>query len=65
MFACVADAVARRMAYFGAGSGTIHFDDVACAGTELRLTDCTRRPVGHNCGHSEDAAVTCNVTSEL
>lgn len=65
VFACVADAVARHRAFFGEGSGTIHFDDVACAGTEFRLTDCTRRNIGHNCEHSEDAAVTCNATSEF
>ena len=48
-------------AYFGAGSGPIHYDDVVCTGTETRLADCAHNGVGiHNCGHSEDAGVQCN-----
>ena len=47
-------------AYFGAGSGPIHYDDVACTGTEARLADCSHNGVGvHNCFHGEDAGVQC------
>ena len=48
-------------AYFGAGSGPIHYDDVTCNGTEARLADCSNLGIGiHNCGHSEDAGVRCD-----
>ena len=51
-------AIAQLYAYFGEGSGPINMDDVACVGTESRLLDCTYTAI-HNCGHSEDAGVTC------
>ena len=50
--------MARRSAYFGQGQGLIGMDDVHCAGSESTLTDCTHTRE-HNCGHSEDAGVTC------
>ena len=47
-------------AYFGAGSGEIFLDDVSCTGLETGLLSCASSPIGtHNCGHSEDAGVTC------
>ena len=33
-------------------------DDVQCLGTENTLSSCTHIST-HNCGHSEDAGVTC------
>ncbi|XP_071498165.1 scavenger receptor cysteine-rich domain-containing protein DMBT1-like [Diadema antillarum] len=45
-------------AHFGSGSGSIHFDDVACTGRETTLVSCSRG-VGHNCNHGEDAGVIC------
>jgi len=45
---------------YGVGSGKIWFDEVHCGGTERHITDCSHRGRGvHNCGHSEDVAVSC------
>lgn len=50
--------VARRRAFFGAGTGQILLDNVQCVGNETRLEDCTAITM-HNCNHGEDAGVTC------
>ena len=48
-------------ARFGAGSGQIWLDDVACSGSESSIIYCRHRGWGsHNCGHSEDASVVCS-----
>ena len=52
-------AKALSNAYFGAGNGSILMDDVACSGTEIRLTACSHISK-HNCGHREDASVHCS-----
>ena len=50
-------------AAFGAGSGPIHYDDVACIGTEPALANCSHPGIGReNCGHSDDAGVVCDTT---
>ena len=47
-------------ARFGAGSGQIWLDDVACLGSESSILYCGHNGWGsHNCGHSEDASVIC------
>ena len=47
-------------ARFGAGTGLILLDNVACSGTELYLFNCTNNGIGvHNCVHSEDAGIRC------
>ena len=56
----VADgATAHRNAHFGQGVGPILFDNVLCSGSESFLQNCTHI-TNHNCGHHEDAGVTCS-----
>merc|ERR1712195_448875 len=56
-------ATANSQAQYGAGSGSIHYDDVACTGSEDSLAACPGLQGSHNCAHSEDAGVDCTVTS--
>lgn len=52
---------ARKRAAFGAGTGSIWYDNVKCKGDEKRLQDCENRGLGvHNCQHYEDAGVECS-----
>ena len=47
---------------FTIGDDQIWLDNVACRGNETRLIDCPASPLGtHNCGHIEDAGVSCTV----
>nr|XP_054770412.1 LOW QUALITY PROTEIN: cubilin-like [Lytechinus pictus] len=54
-------------AYFGPGTGQIWLDDLQCSGDEKHVIDCTHAmPTGtNNCGHSEDAGVTCGEGADV
>ncbi len=55
-------ATATSRAQFGQGTGAILLDNVRCSGNESRLFDCPSNSIGvHNCAHSEDAGVMCNL----
>ena len=58
--ACSAGGIPYSNAYFGAGTGPIYLDDVACTPTSSQLLECSSRPIlTHNCLHSADAGVGC------
>ena len=51
---------AHQSAHFGEGSGQILLDDLRCTGREVSLLECSHSGINsHNCGHGEDASVTC------
>uniref|UniRef100_A0A8C6TW21 SRCR domain-containing protein n=1 Tax=Neogobius melanostomus TaxID=47308 RepID=A0A8C6TW21_9GOBI len=53
---------APQSAHFGQGSGQIWLDDVNCLGNEMYLIGCAHIGLGtHNCAHTEDAGVVCEV----
>ena len=64
LYSQIVGAQAVSRAGFGAAASTvsIYLDNVRCTGTETRLQECPANPVGtHNCAHSEDAGVRCNL----
>ena len=65
-----AQVVCRELGYSGGtwrtvfqnemGTGQILLDDLACTGSERKLSDCPRRSDGgHDCHHGEDVFVDC------
>ncbi|XP_003390431.2 PREDICTED: tolloid-like protein 2 isoform X1 [Amphimedon queenslandica] len=59
-------AATYHRARFGQGSGPIVMDDLRCAGNEYSPFACPMRTIGtHNCGHYEDASVTCQKNVRL
>ena len=62
MCLCVG-AIARTNAYYGQGTGAILYDNVQCSGSEYVLEQCTLSTI-HNCGHYEDAGVSCRAAGK-
>ncbi|XP_029303794.1 LOW QUALITY PROTEIN: scavenger receptor cysteine-rich domain-containing group B protein [Cottoperca gobio] len=63
---CGVPVYAHTNSYFGYGIGRILLDNVNCHGTEPDLSRCKSLPWGkHNCGHHEDAGVTCTETENI
>ena len=53
-------------AHFGRGSGPILLDNVDCSGHEISIDQCTHSGwFNHNCYHSSDVGVTCDISSPL
>lgn len=57
-FYSLSDVVARGMAYFGQGNGSIHLNSIVCSGAEEKLINCSSTDE-RTCDHSEDAGVQC------
>ncbi|CAL9685884.1 unnamed protein product [Knipowitschia caucasica] len=56
----------HREAFFDRGTGEIHLDNVNCNGNEVELQGCSHLEwTIHNCGHHEDAGVTCELPSTV
>ena len=58
-------ATGQTGAYFGPGSGPIHFDYVVCSGTEYNLTDCQVTKGTRQSSHSEDVGVKCQTSKDV
>ena len=52
-------AISQVHAYFGEGSGAVHFDYVQCSGSEYGLTNCNTAKNVISTNHTEDVGVKC------
>ncbi|XP_025100074.1 deleted in malignant brain tumors 1 protein-like [Pomacea canaliculata] len=58
--------IAVTSVIYGVGQGRILLDDVNCRGTETSLDQCAHRGFYvHNCAHSEDIGIVCNISGKL
>ncbi len=53
-------------AFFGPSSGPVHYDTVACEGSEARLESCVRTPGSgaSRCTHAQDVSVACDAAGK-
>ena len=59
-FTCDTGGTPYYNAFFGAGTGPIYLDDVACTSSASQLLECSSSPVlVHDCDHHADAGVGC------
>ena len=60
----ISDGLARINSSYGASSGQIWLDDVACTSSNTKLLHCFSSPIGsHSCNHSDEAGVKCEGTT--
>ena len=52
-------AIPQVHAYFGEGSGAVHFDYVQCSGSEYDLRNCNKGKNVISTNHTEDVGVKC------
>ena len=63
---CDTGGIPYSNARFGAGTGPIYLDDVACTLSDSQLLECSSRPIlRHNCSHLTDAGVGCEGNASL
>ena len=54
------------VSFFGQGGGVIALDEVACEGDETSILQCPHNGLfNHDCIHSEDVGVVCNVGGKM
>ena len=57
---CGTGGIPYNNAFFGAGTGPVYLNYVACTLSASQLLECSSRPIlSHNCGHHTDAGVGC------
>ena len=59
------DAVAVSTTIYGQGTGPIFIDDLACAGFETNILQCSNDRDTSDCTHSDDAGVQCREQSMI
>ena len=60
MSSYITDDLAILHSSYGAGSGQIWLDDVACTSSNTKLLQCSSSPIGfHSCSHTDEAGVKC------
>ena len=57
---CGTGGIPYNNAFFGAGTGPVYLNYVACTLSASQLLECSSTPIlSHNCGHHADAGVGC------
>ncbi len=64
MFISPVGAMAITDGTFGVGEGAIHFDNLACIGSETSVFDCVVDTDTSDCSHVQDAGIICSLNSE-